>query len=239
MSIPSHTLFPLGDAAVLLDYGNIIDEEINAHVLRVYRGLLARKASFILNIVPAYSSLAVMYDPGRAAQQLPPADTVFEAVATAIEGWLREETPANAPGRTVRIPVCYEPSFAPDLAALAEARGLSVNDCIALHTGTPFRVYMIGFLPGFPYMGEVPEALAAPRKAVPRAMVPAGAVGIAGRQTGIYPQASPGGWQLIGQTPLALFDPAAEMPTLLQPGDTVHFYSITADEYTHYQSRTV
>ncbi|MDB5197332.1 MAG: hypothetical protein JWP88_1703, partial [Flaviaesturariibacter sp.] len=136
--------------------------------------------------------------------------------------------------RQLRIPVCYDQAFAPDLKTVAAQAGLSVEEVIHIHTHTSFRVYMIGFLPGFAYMGEVPDAIAVARRSEPRTKVSAGSVGIAGKQTGIYPFDSPGGWQLIGKTPASLFRKKEASPTLFQPGDEVLFYPITINEFTNY-----
>jgi inhibitor of KinA len=135
----------------------------------------------------------------------------------------------------MRIPVCYAKTFAPDLEDLALQNKISQEEVIRIHTSATYRVYMIGFLPGFAYMGRVDERIVTPRRSQPRTMVPAGSVGIAGEQTGIYPFASPGGWNIIGQTPVALFDVKRKQPVLLQPGDEVTFYSITEHEFTNYQ----
>jgi inhibitor of KinA len=138
--------------------------------------------------------------------------------------------------KLVRIPVCYAQQFAPDIASLAALHGISIEEVIAIHSGTNYRVYMIGFLPGFPYMAMVNKKIQTPRLPKPRARVPAGAVGIAGAQTGIYPTDSPGGWQLIGQTPLKIFDLAKDNPVLLQPGDEVQFYPVSIEEFQTFQT---
>jgi inhibitor of KinA len=136
--------------------------------------------------------------------------------------------------RILEIPVCYAKPFAPDLETLALQNQLTTEEVIQLHTAKVYRVYMIGFLPGFAYMGKVDHRIAAPRKSQPRTNIPAGSVGIAGEQTGIYPLVSPGGWNIIGQTPLKLFDAARPDPVLFQPGDRVHFYSISQNEFENY-----
>jgi inhibitor of KinA len=138
----------------------------------------------------------------------------------------------------MKIPVCYAKRFAPDLEELAAGKNLTVANVIHLHTASTYRVYMIGFLPGFPYMGKVDSCIATPRRSSPRTGIPAGSVGIAGQQTGIYPLSSPGGWNIIGRTPLQLFDKNRDHPVLLQPGDNITFYSITEDEFENYQSGT-
>lgn len=227
-----YTFFPLGDDAVTVDFGNRIDEALNRCVLQLFQRLQGR-SSLIKDLVPSYSSLTVYFHTGTSATAARNAAERLVAQAAA-----ETDDTDEAPGRTVRIPVCYAVRFAPDLDALAAQKGLSMEEVVRLHTAVTYRVYTIGFLPGFAYMGKVDPQLATPRKTQPRQRVPAGAVGIAGEQTGIYPLPSPGGWNLIGQTPIALFDAATEPPVLLQPGDTVSFYSISEDEFENYPRRT-
>lgn len=187
----------------------------------------------LLDIISAYASLTLIYDPLLVKNRQQPATSVFD--------WVRDQliTAWNESGTQVvdnpvrhRIPVCYEGEFGPDLAALASAKGLSATELVQLHTESTYKVYMIGFLPGFSYMGGLPEKLAANRKENP-VMVQAGSVGIAGSQTGIYPFTSPGGWNIIGRTPLKMFNPAAENPVLLKAGDEVTFYAISSHQWHH------
>ncbi len=137
----------------------------------------------------------------------------------------------------IRIPVCYETICAPDLLSLASIKGITTDELIRLHSSTTYRVFMNGFLPGFAYMGKVDETIAAPRLTTPRQKVPAGSVGIAGDQTGIYPMESPGGWQLIGRTPLALFNTDSSKPCLIEPGDQVQFYPISWNEFQNWSAQ--
>jgi inhibitor of KinA len=232
-----YEVYPLGDAAACIDFGNVIDRSINTQVQRLFRLLLKEAPAGILDIVPAYSSLAVFYVPS--AIPLSPAnETAFSVVA----GWLKTaflsiEYQPQPPTRVLRIPVCYDDEFAPDLADAAIRCGLDKESFIRMHRERSYHVYMIGFLPGFPYMGDVDERIAVPRKSEPRLSVAAGSVGIAGRQTGIYPFDSPGGWQIIARTPLPLFHAGDDPPTTFQPGDTVSFYPITINEYHDHQGR--
>jgi len=233
-----YTIYPLGDTALTLDYGNVIDPVINKQVLQLFQKLKALELPFIIDIIPAYASLTVYYNVVEVRQHLDGNATAYKAMQhlleSTISSLLAEE---EVLPRSIKVPVCYSSKYAPDLKGLAGAKGLTAEEVIHLHTSKTYRVYMIGFMPGFPYMGEVNEQIAMPRKLQPRVQVEAGAVGIAGRQTGIYPQASPGGWQIIGRTPVALFDPHRQIPTLLKPGDEVEFYSITEDEFEHYKTR--
>jgi inhibitor of KinA len=227
-----YTIFPLGDAALLIDFGNTIDEAVNRKVLELFHHLQRTPHPAIIDLVPAYSSLTIYYD----VLSLHGGDsTPFDQLAQWLETLAPE--PVEIRGRRFDIPVCYAPAFGPDLPAIAEQAGIEVQEVIARHTAPVYRVYMIGFLPGFAYMGEVDASIAALRRDSPRPSVAAGSVGIAGRQTGIYPLQAPGGWQLIGRTPLVLFHPHEEPPVLLAPGDEIKFHSITEDEFTHYQGR--
>lgn len=231
---PDYVIFPLGDAALTVDFGNNINEDVNQRVLHLFT-LLQNALPFAIDIIPAYSSLTIYYD---ACALHTPTESAFEIVKGKIFPFLNNENVSLPPQRLIKIPVCYAALFAPDLAELAAKKQLSGDEVVRLHTAKTYRVYTIGFLPGFAYMGKVDEQLATPRRQQPRTQVPAGSVGIAGEQTGIYPLTSPGGWNIIGQTPLKLFDAQQENPVLLQPGDNIQFYSITEDEFANYQSRT-
>jgi inhibitor of KinA len=233
-STTSYQIFGLGDTALVVDFGNRIDEELNRQVIQYCEQLKTAVIPGTIEIVPAYSSITLYYDPGAITKSVPAGTTiqawVKEKITTALEcEW---ETTATQE-RQIRIPVCYEEEFAPDLALLAARKNLSPEEVIKIHTNHIYRVYMLGFLPGFTYMGKVDEAIAIPRKPQP-VPVQAGSVGIAGRQTGIYPLASPGGWYIIGRTPLKLFDGIRENPVLLEPGDSIAFFSISKDEFTDY-----
>src|SRR5215218_3313933 len=227
---PPFTIFPLGDSALTLDFGNIIDLELNHYVLSLYHHFKRKKIHGILDIVPAYSSLSFHYNILE-IRQSSKVGTAFEIVKGFIEkeltGYLTQDTRRQ---QRIYIPVCYSSAFALDIEFITTEKGLSKEEVIKFHTDQLYNIYMIGFLPGFPYLGEVNEAIAVPRKTQPRALVPSGSVGIAGKQTGIYPLASPGGWQIIGRTPLKMFEKEKSEPVLLQPGDEVQFYSITEDE---------
>jgi inhibitor of KinA len=235
----SYIIYPLGETALTLDFGNVIDAEINKWVLALFKKLQTLALPFLLDIVPAYASLTIYYDVVQVQPLLHDNQTAAHAMQALLENMVASlETESNGAPRAVRIPVCYSNTYAPDLKALACTKGMKTEDVIALHIGQTYRVYMIGFMPGFPYMGEVNEKIAMTRKEQPRLRVEAGSVGIAGRQTGIYPLATPGGWQIIGRTPVQLFDPSQPEPTMLRPGDEVQFYSITEDEFESYKGRT-
>lgn len=233
-----YTIYPLGETALTLDFGNVIDAEINKQVLALFKKLQTLKLPFLLDIVPAYASLTIYYDLVQVQHLIHDDQTVPLAMQALLENTLASlDQQTYEAARLIKVPVCYSNTYAPDLLALASAKVLTTEEVIALHTGQTYRVYMIGFMPGFAYMGEVDEKIAMPRRDQPRVRVDAGSVGIAGRQTGIYPFVTPGGWQIIGRTPLKLFDPHQQEPTLLRPGDEVQFYSITEDEFKSYKGR--
>jgi inhibitor of KinA len=229
-----YSIFPLGDSALTIDFGNIINEDVNQKVLRLFHHLKALADDSILDLVPAYSSLTVYYD---VASFHHPDKTAFETVADILEQLFSKNI--NIPERTpnfFEIPVCYSKNFALDIDYVSEQNGLSIEEIIHLHTSKTYKVYMLGFLPGFTYMGEVDYRLETARKPTPIKLF-AGAVGITGKQTGIYPMESPGGWQIIGRTPVKVFKKEDKNPVLFQPGDEVKFYSITEDEFKNYQAR--
>ena len=207
-----------------LDLGNGIDEQLNTRVLMINDWLENHPLEGILDRIVAYSSVSVFYDPAGAYDR------------SAIVEWLMDawRQTADAQNRTVgrelRIPVCYEGEYAPDIGEVARLTGLTAGELIDLHCSAEYRIYMIGFLPGFPYMGKIDRRLEVPRKTRPVPVI-AGGVGIAGMQTGIYPLNSPGGWQIIGRTPLHLFDRHSDPPILLHSGDRVQFYPVTKAEF--------
>jgi inhibitor of KinA len=235
---PSYSFFPLGDAAILMNCGDVMNAGINAFIIQCFHLLKSKQPAFITDLVPAYSSLTIHYKAAEVRTWKKEEETSFDAVAKHVKLLLEQPLKKPVEGRLLRIPVCYQDDFAPDLKALAATKSLTADDVVRIHTSRNYRVYMLGFLPGFAYMGEVDAAIAMSRHTQPRKEVAAGSVGIAGEQTGIYPLTSPGGWQIIGRTPMALFDVNKDNPVALQPGDVVQFYSITAHEFTDYQGRT-
>ena len=212
----------LGDCGLLVELGTGIDPAVNQRVQQLQQRLQRENIGGVVESVPAYSSLLVVYDPLRAAP---------EALKRRIMGLCRFDAAVPREKKEVfEIPVAYGGEDGPDLQAVADYHGMSVEDVVRLHTGSVYRVYMIGFTPGYPYMGELPEALNTPRRATPRTHIPKGSVAIAQRQTGIYPVVSPGGWQIIGRTPVALFDADREKPSLLAMGDQVRFVPVRPEE---------
>jgi inhibitor of KinA len=228
------SIFPLGDSALTIDFGNRIDDAVNKKVLRLFHKLKNDPQLRVLDLVPAYSSLTIYYE---LPMVLDPDKTAFDLMCEKIEVMTQVlDQPEDSKTNLLELPVCYSKRFALDLEALASYNKLSVQEVIRIHTSKTYRVYMLGFLPGFSYMGEVDERISMPRKSEPRLNVFAGAVGIAGKQTGIYPLESPGGWQIIGRTPVSLFRKDDAQPVLFQPGDEVKFYSISEDEFENYQA---
>jgi inhibitor of KinA len=212
------TYQPLGDSAVRVEFGATIDVEVSERVLKFCAALDQEPVDGVAEFAPAYCTAVVYYRPARIA---------YDALCLALdEAIARADTlPAPAP-RLVEIPVHYGGEEGPDLEFVGRAHGLTADQVIRLHTQADYRVYMLGFLPGFPFLGGLPEVLATPRRETPRIRVPAGSVGIGGAQTGVYPVESPGGWHLIGRTALTLYDPAHEPRALLAPGDRVTFVAI-------------
>jgi inhibitor of KinA len=209
---------PMGDRSFLVELGDTISPDVNRCVQRLMLQLQQARLAGVRELVPGYRSLLVIFDPLTVA----PAELkerITEVAAQRGSGGL-------PPAKLITVPVFYGGDYGPDLEGVAGHLGISTDDVIRLHTETIYRVYMIGFTPGYPYMGELPAALAVPRRSTPRTRVPKGSVGIAQRQTGIYPVESPGGWQIIGWTPIELFDPARHLPSLLEMGDRVKFDAV-------------
>lgn len=225
-----YRIFPLGDTAMTIDFGNCIDERINTEVIARFHDWRQQPLPGMLEAVPAYSSLTVYFDL-KAVKKAAAGCTAFEWMKQQAIHRLQETVMHKEPDqRVIRIPVCYDDEFALDIQRIAAAKNISPAEVIQLHTARTYRVFMLGFLPGFAYMGEVDERIAMPRKPRPVNII-AGSVGIAGRQTGIYPLNSPGGWQIIGRTALKLFDAEKDASTLLQAGDRVQFYAIDKKEF--------
>ena len=226
---PYPRLHALGDAAWIVEFGNLIDEATHARVMGLAQALEAARVQGgwpqVLEWVPAYTTLTVHFHTTAAA------DVAHEA-AEELLALARASAPLLQPGRCWRLPVCFDADCAPDLQALAQARGLSLDDAVALLTETPFRVYMLGFQPGFPYMGGLPAALEMPRRSTPRTAVPERSVAVAGRMCAVYPWRSPGGWHLVGRTPLNFFDARdVQAPAWLQAGDQVRWLAVDRERF--------
>jgi inhibitor of KinA len=233
-------LSPLGDSAVLARLGAEIDEGTLGRVQALAAEIERAHAPGIVDVVPAYHSVTVVYDPmqfvGSGAR---PYQTVCQLISWCAERAGAAKAPPAGPAPTLApgaspivIPVCYGGEAGVDLETVAAQCGLTAQEVIELHSGANYRVYAIGFVPGFPYLGGLPAALGLPRRTTPRTQVPPGSVGIGSAQTGVYPMATPGGWHLIGRTPLQLFRPAEPRPCLLRVGDTVRFTPISPEEFS-------
>lgn len=218
-------LSPLGDCGVRVVFGHEISPAIHAHIRRFGAALDADPVPGMTEWVCGYAVVTVYYRPWIIA---------YNTLCTALRQRMRQQDTAPAlPERVVEIPVCYGGEFGPDLEEAARFCGLSAAEMIRRHTEPLYPVHFLGFLPGFAYLGGLPPLLAVPRRPTPRLAVPVGAVGIAGEQTGIYPLQTPGGWQIIGRTPLRLYDPRRRPPSLLALGDAVKFVPISPDQFAN------
>ncbi|MET3877876.1 5-oxoprolinase subunit PxpB [Chitinophaga sp. OAE865] len=226
----NYRISPLGDRAIIIEWEQQIGGEIHRQVMQAFHGLHSLQKPYILDLIPAYASLTVIYDAVLLYREQHgyTGKTISDLIIATLEN-----TAATTAGlsRLLQVPVCYHPSLAPDLTVMAERKSISPEQIIELHTAQTYTVYMLGFLPGFPYMGKVHGQLVTPRLKHPRVRVPAGSVGIAGAQTGIYPQESPGGWNIIGRTPLQLFNAASESPCYCGPGDQVKFIPVSLADF--------
>jgi inhibitor of KinA len=220
---PKIQFYLIGDRGLLLEFGDEIGLEVHAKVRRMTLAIQTEAIEGIVETVPTYRSLLTIYNP-----LIITIDDLKKRLERIEKGL--QQAPFPEPKLT-RIPALYGGSYGPDLEQVAKYHQISTEEVIQLHCRNPYFIYMIGFMPGFPYMGELPEALITPRLKTPRLSVPAGSVAIAQRQTGIYPMESPGGWQIIGRTPMRLFNPEREPPALLQMGDLVHFFQISEKEF--------
>ena len=218
-----------GDSALVVEFGDRIDPAINREVRALWRAVERAALPGVVELQPTYRSLLVCFDPLEA--------DVDRLRARLLEiDRQKDEAGEDAP-RVIEVPTSYGGEFGPDLAFVARHNGLAEDEVVAIHSAASYLVYMLGFSPGFPYLGGMPERIAAPRLDTPRTSIPAGSVGIAQRQTGIYPVESPGGWRLIGRTPLPLFDPERDPPALFEPGDTIRFVRVSAKEYRAIEAR--
>ncbi len=215
----SFALTSLGDSALILRTGDSLGE-----VLSAARKLETAQLEGVEEIVPAFASVGIFF-----VSPPPDLDATVKEILVALGKRGRRPRAVTRP-RLIEIPVCYESPFAPDLEEVAEHCRLTPNELMKRHAAARYQVRCVGFTPGFPYLSGLPPALAVPRRATPRTSVPAGSVAIGGVHTGIYPLSSPGGWNLIGRTPLSLFDPAREAPALLRPGDRVRFRPISREQ---------
>lgn len=227
-SIRPTAIVPLGDCAAYIEFSDKLDLEVNAVVQRLALAIHARSLPWLRGVVPALGGLALHFDPDHPEVH----GDAMQAAANVVQECLKESLAGGEDVlRTVEVPVCYEPQFAPDIAEVAKQTGLSVDAVAERHAAGDYRVLMIGFAPGHAYMGGLDPKLAVPRRASPRALVAPGAVAIANDQTVVYPYAISGGWSVIGRTPLAIFDAGRQEPSLFASGDRVRFRRISGDEF--------
>ena len=219
---------PLGDSAAYVEFSSTLDLEVNSVIQRLALAILKRKVPWVRDVVPALGGVALHFDPDNPEFPGNPLEAALELVTDSLKGALEAKA---EPGREVELPVCYETEFALDLAEVAKKSDLSPGDVIQRHAAGEYRVLMMGFAPGHAYMGGLDAKLAVPRRASPRAIVPAGSVAIANEQTVVYPYAISGGWNVIGRTPMVLFDAARQRPSLLWPGDRVRFRAISREKF--------
>nr|WP_106782968.1 5-oxoprolinase subunit PxpB [Lysinibacillus timonensis] len=223
---------PLGDHALLVTFGEGISEEIHASIKRFVITLEEHPFKGFIEVVPSYTNICIYYDVYLVNQWKFEGSSPYEKVVNYIQTLSqKDEVVLNETFRLIEIPVCYGGDYGPDLAEVAYYHHLSEQEVIKIHTKNECLIYMLGFAPGFAFMGGMDETIATPRKETPRLKIPTGSVGIAGKQTGIYPFETPGGWQIIGRTPLQLFLPEQNPPTLFRAGDRIRFVSISEQEY--------
>jgi inhibitor of KinA len=229
---------PLGDSALIIRvrdrFENAPQKTLN-EVLDAFHRIESAAIPGVIELAPAYTTVAVFFDPCEIANAGANPDQILDCVTERIRAAITQGVSLSRPiapkSRLVEVPVCYEPEFACDVDHVARHAHISRREVVDLHSRAEYRVACIGFTPGFPFLTGLPKQLATPRRAIPRKEIPAGSVGIGGAQTGIYPLPSPGGWNIIGRTPLRLFDPAKSPPTLLRAGDRVRFRAIGREEF--------
>ena len=219
-------IYNIHDQAITIEFAAEINEATNMQVIALQHAIESSPFIGFIECVPAYGSLTVYFNEHVSASGVRSLLSDLSAKVSNIS--LATE------GKQISIPVCYDPSLGTDLPWVSSHLNLSLEEIISLHTSVVYRVYMIGFIPGFPYMGTLPEQLEVPRKQTPSMKIPAGSVAIAGKQTGIYPAEVPGGWQVIGRTPLKMFDPTKSPCSFLNAGDIVQFKPITLETFNQY-----
>ena len=218
------TISPVGDRAISIDFGQVIDPTINRHIRQTIERIKALQLEGIIELVPTYCALLVEYDAMLYS---------YSEICNIIEPTLEEgmTNTTNELVTVVEVPTVYGGEFGPDLSFVASHNHLSEDEVISIHSGTDYLVYMLGFIPGFTYLGGMDPRIATPRLSSPRTLIPAGSVGIAGEQTGTYPSDSPGGWQIIGRTPVTMYDMSKAQAALLKAGDYVRYVPIDESEF--------
>lgn len=224
------TFKPLNDCALLIVFGDSISITTHQEIQHFHKTIEEQPFQGMIEVVPSYTSICIYYDVMRVVRK--PSQTIYESIVTYLQSLLtKNEQHDLSTRRLIDIPVVYGGEYGPDLAFVASYHGLSEEEIIERHSSQQYIVYMLGFAPGFAFLGGLDETIATPRKEVPRLTIPAGSVGIGGQQTGIYPFETPGGWQIIGRTPQRLFLPEQYPPTYLQAGDHIRFRAISAQQW--------
>ena len=239
----SAVISPLGDSALVITFGDSIQYDIHKQIKTCKDSIELNPFPGFIECVPAFTNLTIFYNPLEVVAAVKKKEkkefvSPFEVVSSILQSKLEnEQTEKELDHRTVSIPACYGGEYGPDLEYVARHHNLTPKEVISIHSEGEYLAYMIGFAPGFPFLGGLSEKIATPRRPSPRTSIPAGSVGIAGMQTGVYPISTPGGWQLIGQTPIKLFLPEQNPPSLLQAGDIVKFEPISKEEYQEILAR--
>lgn len=225
--MPDIRILTAGDSALLIEFGKEINPETNRKITAIVQLMREQHIEGIVDVIPAFCSLLINYDPRVLS---------YEELKERMENLLKIETKTETTRKRIfEIPVCYGGEYGPDIDNIAEHAGLSVNEVIKIHSSKDYLIYMLGFLPGFTYLGGLDERIHTPRLASPRLKIRAGSVGIGGSQTGIYPLDSPGGWQLMGMTPVRTYDPERQTPILVEAGDYIRFIPIDEEEFLRIQ----
>lgn len=225
--MPDIRILTAGDSALLIEFGKEINPETNWKITALVQLMREQHIEGIVDVIPAFCSLLINYDPRVLS---------YEELKERMEHLLKMETKTEATRKRIfEIPVCYGGEYGPDIENIAEHAGLSVEEVIKIHSSKDYLIYMLGFLPGFTYLGGLDERIHTPRLASPRLKIRAGSVGIGGSQTGIYPLDSPGGWQLMGMTPVRTYDPERQTPILVEAGDYIRFIPIDEEEFLRIQ----
>lgn len=225
--MPDIRILTAGDSALLIEFGKEINPETNRKITAIVQLMREQHIEGIVDVIPAFCSLLINYDPRVLS---------YEELKERMENLLKIETKTETTRKRIfEIPVCYGGEYGPDIDNIAEHAGLSVNEVIKIHSSKDYLIYMLGFLPGFTYLGGLDERIHTPRLASPRLTIRAGSVGIGGSQTGIYPLDSPGGWQLMGLTPVRTYDPERQTPILVEAGDYIRFIPIDEEEFLRIQ----
>ncbi|MCR8660139.1 5-oxoprolinase subunit PxpB [Paenibacillus endoradicis] len=231
-----YSLLPLGEKAVIIRLGHEINEQTHYKVMSLLQYLEGESLHAVIEYVPAYCSITIHYNPIIMKITSLSNVSISRAMQRQLEHYIElfdtRESEANlSEHRVIEIPVCYGGTYGPDLSEVARYNDMTMDDVVQIHSGKSYLVHMLGFAPGFPYLGGMDKRIATPRKAIPSTRIIEGSVGIAGEQTGIYPVATPGGWRIIGRTPLRMFNPLDKVPTLVQAGDWIKFIPITVEQF--------